>query len=560
MKEKSNFLDGIHPLLIEILKKRGYASPEVIADFLQPDYINHSYDPMLLKDMRTAIIRIKLAIDHKESIGIYGDYDIDGLTATVLLHDYLTSVGIRVLTYIPDRFEEGYGLSADGLEALQKQGAQLIISVDCGTTSYEALDWAGKNKLDVIVTDHHEPKADGGLPKAIAVINPKRVDDKYPFKDLAGVGVAFKLVQALQQDLPDGVRLTDGQEKWLLDLVALGTVCDVVNLIDENRMFVHFGLKVLRKTKRIGLVKLADHSDLDLKKIDTYHLGFVIGPRLNAAGRLTHAKSALKLLMTTNKEVASKQAELLNDLNRKRRQDQEKIMQEASLEAQNHVNDSVLVLADPAWSHGIVGIVASKMVEGFKKPTLLLQILGETAKGSARSFGDYNIVDALNFASDLLIKFGGHSAAAGATLKTENIPLLRDRLNEYYRTLKLKSQTSYLDPIVDVESTDLANFNWGLLDAIKQLAPFGRGNLRPLFLCQTLKIKDFKVVGANGKHLKLLLSDSGGQVIDGIGFNLAEQHSNLTEGANIKVCFELEENNFKNQNNLQLIVRKLEQI
>jgi single-stranded-DNA-specific exonuclease len=560
MKEKSSFLDSINPLLIEILKKRGYASPEVIADFLQPDYINHSHDPMLLKDMESAVIRIKLAIDNKEAIGIYGDYDIDGLTATVLLHDYLTSVGLRVLSYIPDRFEEGYGLNADGLEALQKQGAQLIISVDCGTTSYEALDWADKNKLDVIVTDHHEPKADGSLPKAVAIINPKRVDDKYLFKDLAGVGVAFKLVQALQRALPDGVRLTDGQEKWLLDLVALGTVCDVVNLIDENRMFVHFGLKVLRKTKRIGLVKLANLSDLDLENIDTYHLGFVIGPRLNAAGRLTHAKSALKLLMTTNKEVASKQAELLNDLNYQRRQDQEKIMQEASLEAQNQVDDSVLVLADPAWSHGIVGIVASRMVEGFKKPTLLLQILGETAKGSARSFGDYNIVDALNFASDLLIKFGGHSAAAGATLKTENIPLLRDRLNEYYQTLKLKSQTSYLDPIVDVESTDFANFNWGLLDAIKQLAPFGRGNPRPLFLCQTLKIKDFKVVGASGKHLKLLLSDSGGRVIDGIGFNLAEQHSNLAAGANIKVCFELEENNFKNQNNLQFVVRKLEQI
>lgn len=549
----------IHPIVLELLKIRGYKTAEMVQKFLQPSYGKDLHDPLLLADMQKATERIKTAVKNAQTIGIYGDYDIDGLTATTLLRDYFKNLGLRVLTYIPDRFEEGYGLSAEGFAKLKKRGASLVISVDCGTNSYEALEWAAGNQLDVIVTDHHEAAWQGRTsPPAVAIINPKRPEDGYPFKDLAGVGVAFKLVQALQKNLSKNTRLPEGQEKWLLDLVALGTVCDVVSLTDENRCLAHYGLKVLQKTPRIGLRELAKLAALELDKIEAYHLGFVIGPRLNAAGRLTNAKSSLKLLTTASAQKAGQHAQLLEELNQKRRQDQEVIFKEATAQAEKHVQDPVLVLAHPNWSHGIVGIVASKLLEKYQKPVLLLQILGKTAKGSARSFGEFDIVAALNSCDDILLKHGGHKVAAGCTLESKNINELRQRLNEFYKAQKLADQLKHLDVAHELEVADFAELNLNLAKELRLLAPFGRANPRPVFFSKNLKLNNFRPVGAEGKHLKLALGDAHGKVIDGIGFNLAEKHGGLTPQSKINVWYEIAENTFNGNTSLQLVVKKME--
>lgn len=548
-------MDNLHPIITQILSNRGYKTTAQINTFLNPSYDEHLHDPFLLKDMDKAVARIKIALEKKENIVIYGDYDIDGLTATTLLMDYFGKLGARVTGYIPDRFEEGYGVNVDALKKLKKEGADLIITVDCGSKSIDALKWAYKNKLDVVVTDHHEVGDE--LPSAIALVNHKQHDDTYPFKDLAGCGVAFKLVQALQVTLPKKHRLSEGSEKWLLDLVAMGTVCDVVSLNGENRVLVKYGLQVLRKTPRLGIRALAAVGSIKISELDTYHLGYVLGPRLNAAGRMEHAQKGLDLLNTTNKDEAIKLAQYLDGLNTARRAEQDKIYRAAASQADEHQNDSVLVLADKDWSHGVVGIVASKLVEKFKKPTLLLQIMGDDAKGSARSFGDFNIVAALDYAKDILEKYGGHFFAAGCTLKAKNIDSLRLKLNDFYKMQKLANQTNKFEPKHDAEIDSLQSIDDDLHEQLRLLSPFGMENNPPLLLVQNVSIAEVRLVGDEGKHLKLNLSGGSGKSIDGIGFGLGDQHKSLCQNTKVKVWAELQENTYNGNRNLQLIIRKL---
>jgi len=542
----------LHPQIEAILIARGFKTKLARRAFLNPNYDEHLHDPFLLKDMQKAVKRISSAIKAKEQIVIYGDYDIDGLTATTLLLDYFERAGIKAGSYIPDRFEEGYGVSVEAVKKLKKGGAKLIITVDCGSKSHEALEWAKKNKLDVIVTDHHEVSKK--LPPAAAIVNPKRHDDNYPFKDLAGCGVAFKLVQALQSELE---LIPSGQEKWLLDLVAMGTVCDVVSLIGENRVLVSYGLQVLQKSPRLGLRALAATAQTKMANIDTYHLGFVIGPRLNAAGRLEHAQIGLDLLTTTSKREAINLATKLEKLNTERRAEQDKIYREASVLVEEFKEDPVLVLADASWSHGVVGIVASKLMERFRKPTLLLQILGKEAKGSARSFGDFNIVEALDSAEKLLIKHGGHFYAAGCTLATDNIAALRKQLNSYYQKQGLKNQEELLDPVAEATIERLDDLSIDFYEQLMQLRPFGMGNRRPVFRAKGLKVVELRQVGANQQHLKLTLCDEHEHHFDCIGFSLVHKNSNLKKGDTVDAWFELDLNVFNGRSALQLLIRGL---
>lgn len=531
-------------LFEEIIKARGLEGEERDL-FLSPSY-DARHDPFLLPDMQAAVDRLVAARQKQERITIYGDYDIDGLTATTVLLDAFEAFGFEyVEAFIPNRFVEGYGLTLDAVEKIAATGAQLIVTVDCGSLSEKEIIRAGELGIDVIVTDHHNVAP--VQPPAVAVINPKRPDHNYPFIDLAGVGVAFKLVQALQTRL-DGLPL--GQEKWFLDLVALGTVCDVVTLVDENRANVYWGLKVLAKTRRPGLRALMAVAGVEVGKINARSLGFGLGPRMNAAGRLETAKHALEMLRADDSMEAFEKAQLLDSLNIARRADQDAIFKAAILQAETFKNDPVLVVSHPDWNHGIIGIVAAKLLEKYKKPTYVLQEMGEESKGSARSYGDFSAADAIRAADDLIIKGGGHKLAAGVTLPTKNIPAFRKRVNEFYRSQNLFNQELLLLPREDVVISDLSHLNESTLNEIALLEPFGNGNPEPILKAVDLLVINQRRMGADGQHVKLELQDNKRVAMHFLAFN-APDHFFVEPGEYVAVWFQPEINEWEGRRSIE---------
>lgn len=537
------------PLIRALLRKRGLEDEEAIRSFLKPSYELDLADPFLMIDMDKAVARIQQAITRKEKVAVYGDYDVDGIVSTALALELLEAQGLNPISYIPDRYSEGYGLHIAALEQLKKQGVTLIVSVDCGITATEAAAWAQQNNIDLIITDHHEVPAE--LPQALAVVNPKRPSDQYPFKELAGVGVVFALVRALQQrtGLPE-----KGREKWMLDLVAIGTVCDVMPLVGENRVLVKYGLIVLQKTKRVGLVALAQSADIDLAAVRAYHLGFVFGPRLNAAGRLEHANYGLELMVTSDPIVAQQMAFHLEELNHQRRLEQDRVLREADAAATERPDDAVLVLADPGWPHGVVGIVASKLAEKWQRPALVLQDLGDgKLKGSGRSYGLYSLITALRANEELFDRLGGHDFAAGFTLPAANLELLRQGLQDHYQTFSLaedRPAAREADAVID-SATDV---NWELLSQLELLEPFGNGNPQPLFELGDIKIIDVMAIGKDRQHLKLRLAAEEGGILEAIGFNLAEKYPNIKAGQTVNVQHYIEKNQFQGRTQLQLVL------
>ncbi len=531
-------------LFDEILRVRGIL-PEQKPDFLSPRYDYTSYDPFLLNDMEKAVARIKAALGNQEKVIIYGDYDIDGLSATALLLDALKSFGFTdAVSFIPSRFVDGYGLSVGAVEAIAKDGASLIITVDTGSLNHKEIARAGELGVDVIVTDHHNLTET--LPPAVAVINPKRVSD-YPFKDLSAVGVTFKLVQALQSRI-DG--LPKGQEKWLLDLVALGTICDIVSLTDENRMMAHFGLKVIQKTRRPGLKALMAVAGITSESLDARAVGFGIGPRLNAAGRLETAKHALDVLLSGSPIEALEKANLLNDFNQARRLEQAEILKSAREEAAKYATDSVLVLSHPEWNHGIIGIVATKLLEEYKKPVFILQKLGDESKGSARSYGDFSAAEAIKYANKVITKGGGHKLAAGVTLPTKNIPEFRKLVNEYYKSLALSSQSSLLLPIADVVIDDFSELTEDLWNSLRLLEPFGQGNPEPILQINDALVVNRKILGKNRNHVKLELKDKQSRALQFLAFNAPESYF-IDSGERATVWFTLTLNDWNGYRSIE---------
>jgi len=501
--------------------------------FLQPDY-DARHDPFLLPDMRAAVERVVQAYKEQQHITIYGDYDIDGLTATTVLLDALEKFGFKNVTaFIPNRFVEGYGMTVEAVEKIADTGTELIITVDCGSLSEKEIVRAKELGMDVIVTDHHNVAA--VQPPAVAVVNPKRLladypddydnflvkdssprrEDLYPFVDLPGVGVAFKLVQALQTVLQG---LPDGQEKWLLDLVALGTVCDVVTLRDENRVHVFWGLKVLSKTKRPGLRALMAVARVDRDAITSRSLGFGLGPRMNAAGRLETAQYSLDMLQSTESANALNLAQQLDVMNTSRKNEQDRIFKEAIILAEKYAGDNVLVVSSPKWNHGIIGIVAAKLLEKYGKPTFVLEEMGEEAKGSARSYGDFSAADAIRAADDIITKGGGHRLAAGVTLPTMHIDAFRTRINEYYASQKLVNQQDLLLPVADTDAI-LAEVTEDLVGMLSQLEPFGNGNPQPILKSSGLIVMVVKRMGGDGQHVKIDVKDQFGSRMQLLAFN-----------------------------------------
>lgn len=551
-------------LFEQILKSRGLTG-EAKETFLSPVY-EAGHDPFLLPDMGKAVDRLVVARDAQEHITIYGDYDIDGLTATTVLMEAFKQFGFRhVEAFIPNRFVEGYGMTVDAVERIAATGATLIVTVDCGSLSEKEIIRAKELGVDVIVTDHHNVAP--VQPPAVAVINPKRVlqdfpkryeklrlvrpDAKkplYPFLDLPGVGVAFKLVQALQTRL-DG--LPYGQEKWLLDLVALGTVCDVVTLVDENRAHVYWGLRVLSKTRRPGLKALMAVSGVEPEKVNARSLGFALGPRMNAAGRLETAAYAQEMLLAEDGMTALERAHLLDEMNTDRRAAQDKIYAAAIQQAEDFRDHNVLVVSHPDWSHGIIGIVAAKLLEKYKKPTYVLQEMGEESKGSARSYGDFSAADAIRASDDLITKGGGHKLAAGVTLPTTNIEAFRKRVNEYFASLDLPPQQLLLLPKADVTIDTLGEVNEQLIDDLSRMEPFGSGNPEPILKLSTGTVRDVRKMGAEAQHLKLDIVDSEGRSLQMVAFNADELWLDIAPGEQIAVWFQPIVNEWRGVRNVE---------
>ncbi len=529
-----------------ILSGRGIsASDQKI--LLNPNYPGLLDDPFVYKSMDNAVKRVAEAIKKKQTVAVYGDYDIDGLCATTLLHEVLSKTEAEVIAYIPDRFEEGYGINTGALDSLKGDGVDLVISVDCGGRSHAEATHAKQIGLDLIVTDHHEMDAEAPR-DAIAVVNPKRADNEACFTEVAGVTVAFQLVRALLAKKV--IEFKSGQEKWLLDLVALATVCDVVPLIGTNRELVHYGLMVLRKSPRPGIRALCQASNVVQAEITEEDLGFRLGPRLNAAGRMEHAKRALDLLMSTSDAEAATQAKYLNDLNIQRQADTRDIYDAANSLAK--VDDNpILVLSHPDWSHGVVGIVASRIVERHHKPTILFQELEDgSAKGSARSVDGVSIIDAIANCQQLLTKYGGHQFAAGVTVPIDKIAEFRAQINDYAKQNILVKPKQL---IIDAQ-LDLAMLNLELLAAIQRLRPFGRENTEPVLVSGAI-LADVRWVGAEKKHAQVFLSSEDGVSMRGISFGAASWlKADDAIGQPVQVAYKLRNNNFQGVDELQLEV------
>lgn len=506
-------------LFERILAARGLTTRAAREAFLQPDYAAVKHDPFLLPDMEKAVARLKQAREQGEKIVIYGDYDIDGLSATALLLDAFGKFGFEDIdAFIPNRFVEGYGMTMGAVDKVRDMGADLIVTVDTGSLCHAEIAYATSLGIDTVVTDHHNVAETP--PPSVAAVNPKFSGHSYPFRDLCGAGVAFKLVQALQTEL-DG--LPDGYEKWLLDLVALGTVCDIVTLADENRANVYWGLEVLKKQQRPGLKALMAVAGIEPEQVNARHLGFGLGPRMNAAGRLETAQHALDMLVAHDGLAALEASEKLEELNVKRRSIQDTIFEEACMQAEKLVNDRVLVVSSDGWNHGVIGIVASKLVEKYKRPVFIIGERGEEATGSARSFGDFSAADAVRAADDIIIKGGGHGAAAGVTLETEKIGDFRRRVNEFYDSLQLTHQERYLLPRADVDIDDFSEINEELVANLARMEPFGNGNPDPVLKITTASVLSMRRMGADGQHVKLALRDKNGKVLQMLAFNAPEE-------------------------------------
>ena len=506
-------------LFEQILTARGLTTRAARQAFLQPDYMAVKHDPFLLPDMKKAVARLKQAREQGEKIVIYGDYDIDGLSATALLLDAFGKFGFEdVDAFIPNRFVEGYGMTMGAVDKVRDMGADLIVTVDTGSLCHVEIAYAASLGIDTVVTDHHNVAETP--PPSVAAVNPKFPGHSYPFRDLCGAGVAFKLVQALQTEL-DG--LPDGYEKWLLDLVALGTVCDIVTLADENRANVYWGLEVLKKQQRPGLKALMAVAGIEPEQVNARHLGFGLGPRMNAAGRLETAQHALDMLVARDGLAALEASEKLEELNGKRRGIQDAIFEEACVQAEQLADDRVLVVSSDGWNHGVIGIVASKLVEKYKKPVFIIGERGEEATGSARSFGDFSAADAVRAADDIIIKGGGHGAAAGVTLATGKIGDFRRRVNEFYDSLQLTNQERYLLPRADVEIDDFSEIDEELVENLAKMEPFGNGNPEPVLKITRASVLSMRRMGTDGQHVKLALRDKNGKVLQMLAFNASEE-------------------------------------
>ena len=542
---------SLHPQVLKLLIQRGIKNKEDIKKFMFPNYDEDVRDPFLFKEMAQAMERIKLAKEKKEKILIFGDYDADGITASLVLKIALDEIGFETEVHIPNKEGEGYGLNDESLKIFAQKGFTLVITTDCGIANKDEVAGAEKIGMDVIVTDHHHIPPE--IPKAIAVINPKVKNCGYPEDNLAGVGVAFKFVQALYATfLPEKKEVT----KWMLDLVAIGTIADMVPLIGENRTMVKFGLLVLSKTRRVGLQEmfkvgriLIDENNFP----DARKISFQIAPRINAASRMTHAVRAFSLLAEENRVLARDMALDLEDQNSRRQKETTQVVSEAEKIAKISFKDkNFILLTNENFPVGTLGLVAGKLTEKFKRPVAILKKEGDESKGSFRSIPQINIIESIEACSELLVKYGGHAQAAGITIKNKNLEKFYAKL-EGIIDLKLKNEDLSPEIKVDLELTP-QDIGLELVEDLKKMEPFGQGNALPIFLMNNLIVQELKWVGNGEKHLKLFVrpeSDSP-KIFEAIGFNLSERFNALKVGDKINLLFNLEQDEWNGNKKIQM--------
>jgi len=540
--------NGIPPLVTKILLLNGISS---FSTFLAPS-LEKLHDPFLMKSMDCAVERVIKAIRDKEKILIFGDYDVDGITSTAILVRFLKEAGAQVLYQIPDRFRDGYGLKHSVIDFCKDEKVDLLITVDCGITSVDEVAYATGFGIDVIVTDHHECKKD--LPAAVAVLNPKQPDCEYPFKSLAGVGVAFKLLEALTQALKkDKTAFFDAY----IDVVTVGTIADVMPLIGENRILVKNGIDRLVQTTNPGLKALMKQASVDMNHITANTIGFALAPRINAAGRMDDPKLGVELLLAETDEAAEEKAKQLDSINRERQAIEQETYEEAlsmlKEKAEQFEKDSVLVLAKEGWHSGIIGIVASKITEKFNKPCILISSDGAESKGSGRSIRGFNLFEALSACGQLLARFGGHELAAGLTVETEKIAVFRETINAYAVTC-LSSEDFIPTLMVDTK-LPMGYANLHTVDKLSVLEPFGMHNPNPVFFCTDLRVLGVHTMG-DGKHLRLQLSD--GQVqAQAVGFSMGSLAEKLTVNSSVDIVFNLEANIYRGERRVQILLKDL---
>ena len=554
-KYPSEFADifpEFHPIIVQLLYNRGINSQEMVDEFLHPDYSQDLHDPFLFRDMEKAVKRIWRAVDLKERVVVYGDYDADGVCSAALLMSFFQAVGLTPEIYIPHRELEGYGLNMAAVDNFIAQGVDLVITVDCGTTNYEEINKLQSAGIDVIVIDHHHVEKE---PDSFAFLNCANPNDNYPFAKLAAVGMVFKTVQGLLQSAWQDKReipLRPGQEKWWLDLVAIATVTDMMPLRGENHTLVKYGLIVLNKTRRIGLQSLFAAAGLELGKVDTWQIGFVIGPRLNAAGRLDHANTAYALLMSESKAEADQHALSLQEANVQRQSLTDKFVRQAKEMAKPQVEagDKLIVVFNPEWELGVVGLVASRLTEEFGRPSLAITISQGKIKGSGRSISAFDIMSALEKQSDHLEKFGGHKQACGFTIASQA------EMENFIQGMKMEADqitADDLQPILTIDAeVKLSDIDFNLLSEIDKFAPFGQGNPQPRFLTRGLQVIGVDFAGSDNQHIRLMVGDENGIIRKTIGFGLGEKWGDLQMGDRVDVVYEVSINEWNGNRELQL--------
>ncbi|MCK4592621.1 single-stranded-DNA-specific exonuclease RecJ [Candidatus Parcubacteria bacterium] len=596
------------PIILQLLWDREIKDQTLVDEFFNPDYEQDIHDPFLMKDMDKAVKRIFKAIKNGEKITIYGDYDVDGVTSSVIMVSALIELKSVISQvekeeakkfidiYIPDREFEGYGLNEKAVNQIKKEKTDLIITVDCGISSFENVEIVKKLGIDIIITDHHH--VPDKIPEALAIINPKQRDCLYPFKELAGVGVAFKVAQALIKNLENynsekskskklkskklqpknlkSYNLSPGFEKWLLDLVALGTVADCVNLVGENRTLVKYGLLVINKTKRIGIKKLIKVSGTKIrengnvketKAIDTTSISFMLAPRLNAAGRMDHANTSYELLNSEDEREAKELVARLEKNNQNRQRITEKAMAEIKQRIAKYKKlPKIIIEFDPDWRIGIVGLVAGKLADEYSRPFLVLQKKEDQSAGSGRSIPEFNLIEAIEKCKEILISFGGHSQAAGLKIENKNLKKFKKKIEGIAEKILREED---LIPSIEIDrEIGYEQMNWQLIDEIEKFKPFGQGNKKPVFMAKKFEVHEVRAVGNDNAHLKLcfktILKDGKVKYFPAIAFRLGKLAEEMSDGKSglrwgdiVDVVFQLEINEWNGNRELQMNVLDL---
>ena len=535
----------INKLLAQILVNREITEEEAVRKFLKP-MRNDFYNPYEMPDMEIAVKRILQAIEKKEKIIIYGDYDVDGITSVTVLKSFLEERGIKVDEYIPNRLEEGYGLNKKAVEEIANKKYKLMITVDCGISAVEEVKYANELGIETIITDHHEPGNE--LPQALAVVDAKRKDNKYPFRNLAGVGVVFKLIQAIGQKLG----LEEKEYLKYLDIVCVGTISDIVPLVDENRVIVKLGLKLVEQTKNLGLRAILQASGYN--KIDSNTISFGVAPRINACGRMGHQEEALKLFLSKEIQEVNELTQKLNDYNKLRQETEKNIYSDAlkQIEENNLTEKDTIVLMGKNWHHGVIGIVSSKITELYFKPSILLCEENDIGKGSGRSIPGFDLYEALTECSDLIEKFGGHSMAVGINIQKDKFELFKEKLENIAKQKEIEQ----IVPILKIDAQiNLDELDREMVESLSELEPYGEENKMPLFAFKNLRIDSIRAL-SEGKHLKLTLKNNK-NIVNAIGFNLGELVNYYKIGDKIDVVGNLEINTFNGASNVQINIKDI---